>query len=86
MSDKYFTLFVCDEENGIWYDEFGDHTRASCTQEIEWAHYNRKKKHLTIVNTGHSALGVINAGRKLNGEDLLLSLEQLAGMVAEDRI
>ena len=64
----YYTLFVRDEDTGIFHDEFGDYTRSSVKEEADCTYWDRKKSDLKIVNTGGTAQLLIAAGRKLNGE------------------
>ena len=51
----YFTLFKFDPELGRWFDEFGSFSLEEVKEEIEWAHYGTKKKHLKIMRHRYDA-------------------------------
>jgi len=64
----YYILFVYDTETQTWFDEFGDYTKASLKTEIEYSHYNTKKKHIKIVKTTDDANAITNAYKNLEME------------------
>ena len=65
---NYYTLFVRDEDTGIFYDEFGDYTRAAVKEEADCTYWDRKTSDLKIINTGGTSAQLIAAGRELNKE------------------
>ena len=64
----YYTLFVRDEETGIFHDEFGDYKRADVQEEADCTYYDRKKSDIKIINTGGTAEALFAASRKLNNK------------------
>ena len=64
----YYILFVYDTESKTWIDEFGDYTKASLKTEIEFSHYDTKKKHIKIIKTTDDKNAIKTAYRNLNKE------------------
>jgi hypothetical protein len=64
----YYILFVYDTETQKWFDEFGDYTKASLKTEIEYSHYDTKKKHIKIIKTTDDQNAIKTAYRNLNKE------------------
>lgn len=62
----FYTLFVRDEETGIFHDEFGDYKKADVKEESDCTYWDRKKKDLAIINTFGTSEGVRDAAKKLN--------------------
>lgn len=64
----YYILFVYDTETKTWFDEFGDYTKASLKTEIEYSHYNIKKKHIKIIKTTDDKNAIKTAYENLERE------------------
>jgi hypothetical protein len=64
----YYILFVYDTDSQKWFDEFGDYTKASLKTEIEFSHYNTKKKHIKIIKTTDDKNAITNAYKTLEME------------------
>ena len=64
----YYILFVYDTESKTWIDEFGDYTKASLKTEIEYSHYDTKKKHIKIIKTTDDRNAIKTAYENLERE------------------
>ena len=64
----YYILFIYDTDSQKWFDEFGDYTKASLKTEIEYSHYDTKKKHIKIIKTTDDQNAIKTAYRNLNKE------------------
>ena len=64
----YYILFVYDTETKTWFDEFGDYTKASLKTEIEFSHYDIKKKHIKIIKTTDDKNAIKTAYENLERE------------------
>jgi len=64
----YYILFVYDTETKTWFDEFGDYTKASLKTEIEFSHYDTKKKYIKIIKTTDDQNAITNAYKNLEKE------------------
>ena len=64
----YYILFVYDTDSQKWFDEFGDYTKASLKTEIEFSHYDTKKKHIKIIKTTDDKNAITNAYKNLEME------------------
>ena len=61
----YYILFVYNNDTQTWIDEFGDYTKASLKTEIEYSHYDTKKKYIKIVKTTDDKNAITNAYKNL---------------------
>jgi hypothetical protein len=64
----YYILFVYDTDTQTWFDEFGDYTKASLKTEIEFSHYDIKKKHIKIIKTTDDRNAIKTAYENLERE------------------
>ena len=64
----YYILFVYNNDTQTWIDEFGDYTKASLKTEIEFSHYDTKKKYIKIVKTTDDKNAITNAYKNLEKE------------------
>ncbi len=64
----YYILFVYNNDTQTWIDEFGDYTKASLKTEIEYSHYNTKKKYIKIIKTTDDQNAITNAYKNLEKE------------------
>ena len=46
---QYHTLFVYDQDDGHWYDVFGDFDLDVVRGEVDFAHYDTPRKHMKII-------------------------------------
>ena len=63
-TEEYFTLFLYDEEAGLWFDEFGSYDREEVKEEEDIAsdvYYWH-----TIVETDGTHEALMKASEKLN--------------------
>jgi hypothetical protein len=64
----YYILFVYNKDTQTWFDEFGDYTKASLKTEIEYSHYDTKKKYIKIIKTTDDANAIKTAYKNLEKE------------------
>tara|TARA_R110000796_G_scaffold133231_2_gene248773 strand:+ start:2216 stop:2431 length:216 start_codon:yes stop_codon:yes gene_type:complete len=64
----YYILFVYNTDTQTWFDEFGDYTKASLKTEIEFSHYDIKKKHIKIIKTTDDKNAIKTAYENLERE------------------
>jgi hypothetical protein len=64
----YYILFVYNTDTQTWIDEFGDYTKASLKTEIEYSHYDIKKKHIKIIKTTDDKNAIKTAYKNLERE------------------
>tara|TARA_R110002096_G_scaffold137292_2_gene290597 strand:- start:181 stop:396 length:216 start_codon:yes stop_codon:yes gene_type:complete len=64
----YYILFVYNTDTKTWFDEFGDYTKASLKTEIEYSHYDIKKKHIKIIKTTDDKNAIKTAYENLERE------------------
>ena len=68
---KYYTLFVFDTDQNLWFEEFGDYDRETVDFEVEELRHGFRsvpKKHIKIVRTGDHQDEIEAARFKLNEE------------------
>jgi hypothetical protein len=68
MTKPYYVLFVYDTDLNLWIDEHSDYTKKDLLTEIEFSHYDRKKKHIKIIKTTDDQNAINNAYKNLNKE------------------
>lgn len=68
---KYYTLFVFDTDQNLWFEEFGDYDREAVdfeAEEIRYGYRSMPKKHIKIVRTNDHQDEIDAARLKLNEE------------------
>jgi len=64
--ENFYTLFVRDESDGCFYDEFGDYKKCDVKEEADATYWDRKKSDIKIINTHGTAAGILKVLKELN--------------------